>query len=621
MGTSFEGRTPANIWGDMLQISNGNSGADTTLRNVSDGQGNDTPLQLSTLITRVKANTNGQVFDVCNVAGSVLFSVNTSTNKITAGSGVSFAGDGSDLTGVTPSGVGGASATGNLELQADSDSSGSGDIILKIGTKVVARIPYSYLAKLAVGVEEDYFHSPNVGNYDEITTLSEDDYFLAANGGKTVKISGTNLLGTVNISARENEIQPAGAAGAGLGYSLDHPSYMVGMDGFMNPYSPNFGSYYDIASGSIMAYVPKHYVKITTDNIYTYKSVYDYANETLAAADGYFLPRCFIDGGVIIRGYFRDKYPHNSIENNVAVSKKNRIPITSSGAVVGYGFADCTANGQTPTNTFGGALAVAKSRGNDFYNPLIFHDMDSLFLAIAHSQACVGTTYCAYKDVLPYFPKGNNNNALADADDPTVVYTTASNADYTQRSLTGSGVPFAKTTSNGQECGIADLNGCMSRVAIGLTSDGTNLYVLKESIAFKDLIDSTTGATGAFNIANFDSIGANPSAFTQIEGTAGWSLLGNGTNQVFSGETDRTQINYKMANVGLPLSLGYDTTGTDDFGKDGIYVPTAFPNYMCVISGLSWSYFFIAGMISRYLDVEHNANSASVGAGACLSNV
>lgn len=524
MGVSFEGRFPANIWGDILQISNNNTGADPTLRNISDGRGDDTPLQLSTLTTRVKANTDGQVFDVCNVAGDVMLSVNTITNKITAGDGVTFTGDGGGLTGI---------------------------------------------------------------------------------GG---------------VYAQENEIQPAGSAGAGVGYTLEHPSYMVGMDGYMNPHSPNFGNYYDVVSGSIMVYIPKHYVKITTDNIYTYKSIYDYDNETLASNDGYFLPRCFIDGDEIVRGYFRDKYPHNSIENNVAVSKKNMIPITSSGAVTGYGFANCTANGQTPTNNLGGSLAVAKSRGDDFYNATIFHDMDLFFIAKAHSRASTAT-YCAYKDVLPYFPKGNNNNALRDANDVTVFYTTAGNADYAQRALAGSGVPFAKTTHNGQECGIADLNGNISRPAIGLTSDGTDLYVLKESIAFKDLINSTSDANGAFNITNFDSIGANPSGFTQINGTAGYAVLGNGTNQVFSGETDRTQLNYKMTNVGLPLPSGYSSSGTDDFGKDGIYVPTAFPNHLCVLWGLYWAGSFQAGLLGRFMNSSITTNGGSHGTGACLSNV
>jgi hypothetical protein len=424
---------------------------------------------------------------------------------------------------------------------------------------------------------------------------------------------------SLNISARVNEIQPAGGAGATVGYTLTHPSYMIGMDGYQNPYSPNFGNYYDVVSGSVMVYIPKHYIKITADNLYSYKSVYDYADETLAATAGYFLPRCFIDGGVIKNGYFRDKYPHNGIEGGVAVSKQGIIPLTPSDVVTGYGFANCTGNSQTPTNTYGGALAMAKSRGNDFYTATVFHDFDMMCLYKAHQQASVSTTYCAWNDVSPYAPKGNNNNALKDTDDASVVFTTAGNADYSQRALTGSGSPFAKTTHNGQACGIADLNGNMHRISIGLTSNGTNLYTLKESIAFKNLVDSISGATAAFDIANFDSIGANPSSFTQIGGTTGWERLGNGTNQVFSGETDRTVDAYKIANAGLPLPTGHSVGGTADFGFDGIYVPAAFPSVLCPIAGLYWNKTFSAGVAGRNLYDTRTNSTTSRGAGSCLS--
>ena len=389
----------------------------------------------------------------------------------------------------------------------------------------------------------------------------------------------------------------------------------------MNPYSPNFGNYRDIASDSILVYIPFHYIKIDSSNNYYYASQYDYVDETAANAAGYFVPRAMVDGGAIIKGFFRDKYPHNSIENNIAVSKAKAIPITSSGAVAGYGFADCTANGQTPTNTYGGALAAAKSRGNDYYTATTFHDFDIFCLIKAHQQACTAldVTYCAYNNIVPYFPKGNNNNALKDVNDTSVVYTTAGNVDFAQRALTGSGSPFAKTTHNGQACGIADLNGNMYRVSWGLTSDGTNLYTLKESKYFKDMVDGISGATHAFDITNYDSIGANPSLFTQIGGTAGWSKLGSGVNQVFSGETNRTSINYKMANAGLPLSGGYDATGTDAFGKDGIYVPTAFPNVLCPHAGLYWVSTPLAGLASRNLATSRAGSNHYTGAGSCLS--
>ena len=420
------------------------------------------------------------------------------------------------------------------------------------------------------------------------------------------------------LNLRVEDIGIAGTLGFGVGVCKNIPAGMPAMLGTYIKNLDNYGNYIHTSSGAIMVYIPKHYIKIVGNNYYV-ASIYDYADEAAANAAGYFLPRCLIDGGKIIDGYFVDKFMLG-IENGVAVSKQGLIPITSNGAITGYGFADCTANSQTPTNTYGGALAVAKSRGNDFFALTAFHLSDLFFLSKAHQQAATGTTYCAWNDVSPYAPKGNNNNALADVNDTSVVFTSAGNSDYSQRALTGSGSPFAKTTHNGQASGCSWVNGNMWKTLFGFTSDGTNLYVLKESVAFKDLIDSTTDANGAFNTANFDSIGANPSSFPQIGGGAGWERLGNGTNQVFKGETDRTISDYKMTNVGLPQPTGHSSAGTTDFGNDGIYVPIAFPNTMCALGSGYWSNYSSAGVGCRDLTYSRAGSAAAVSALVCLSN-
>jgi hypothetical protein len=76
-----------------------------------------------------------------------------------------------------------------------------------------------------------------------------------------------------------------------------------------------------------------------------------------------------------------------------------------------------------------------------------------------------------------------------------------------------------------------------------------------------------------------------------------------------------------MTNVGLPLPSGYSSSGTDDFGKDGIYVPTAFPNHLCVLWGLYWAGSFQAGLLGRFMNSSITTNGGSHGTGACLSNV
>lgn len=52
---TLSGTTVASTYKDLLQVSNSNSGIDATLRNISDGEATETPLQLST--TAVKATT------------------------------------------------------------------------------------------------------------------------------------------------------------------------------------------------------------------------------------------------------------------------------------------------------------------------------------------------------------------------------------------------------------------------------------------------------------------------------------------------------------------------------------------------------------------------------------
>lgn len=69
---------------------------------------------------------------------------------------------------------------------------------------------------------------------------------------------------------------------------------------------------------------------------------------------------------------------------------------------------------------------------------------------------------------------------------------TTSEASYYVKA--GSGVPFAKTTHNGQNCGISDVNGNKHQPCIGysLFSKGLS-YVLKESMKAHDVTDQNVG--------------------------------------------------------------------------------------------------------------------------------
>ena len=148
-------------------------------------------------------------------------------------------------------------------------------------------------------------------------------------------------------------------------------------------------------------------------------------------------------------------------------------------------------------------------------------------LAKAHADAGTVAT-CAFKDVLPYLPKGNNNNALKDADNNAVTFTASG---YSNCAMTGSGVPFAKTTHNGQACGVADLNGNMWEVASGFIRTNANGFlVFKDTVDIRILTDDGTGATGAYNIAHYDPIDLS----AVIGAQNAWTYFGNANNQIIS---------------------------------------------------------------------------------------
>ena len=56
---------------------------------------------------------------------------------------------------------------------------------------------------------------------------------------------------------------------------------------------------------------------------------------------------------------------------------------------------------------------------------------------------------------------------------------------YDKAGKTGSGMPFAKTTHNGQACGIADLNGLLWEIVIGVTILDGSYYILKKKRAWQ----------------------------------------------------------------------------------------------------------------------------------------
>jgi hypothetical protein len=400
-----------------------------------------------------------------------------------------------------------------------------------------------------------------------------------------------------------------GGQGFGVGiYPATLPSGFSAMSGATDPANANYGNY-QYSDGSVLVFVPKFYYRIghtSSPRYATYGAnaidvvgTEAYANEAAANAAGYAMHRAFYDGGAEKSGFFIDKYLASKNGNSCkSVQNGNPISLTTSAS---YN----PSNGMTGcTGILADAVVLARSRSAGVFNVASIFMYDALAkLSLAHAQASSSTTYCAWYDATNNFPKGCNNGSLADTNDATVTFTSA----YSTKPLTGSASNLAKTTHNGQSCGVTDVNGAMWQVMLGLTQAGSSAtdttaittgdaYTLKRSVALANLTGGYGGSTDAWGTAgnlatNYDLT----SGFLPWTSATGWEYFGNGSNAVFSGATSGTD--YLRSCCGIAATSGMSASGTSQFGNDGSYrygISNLFP----IASG-SWGSAAVAGVFCR----------------------
>ena len=411
-----------------------------------------------------------------------------------------------------------------------------------------------------------------------------------------------------------NDIGIAGQRGFGVGICPGPlPVGMVAMAGYNDPASDNYGNY-QFTDGSVMVWTPAFFYKYGTGsngltlNAVDIKPFSAYPTVGDANAAGYALHRAFYDGGAVQPGFFFDKFI-TSNNGGIASSLKNGVVLTS-GQRGSLSSAVYSALTGAPANNLGGSFAAAKTRGANFFAASQFQRGALALLSYAHGKASTSTTYCAWYHATNNFPKGNNNNALGDAQDPAILYVADGNGTYPGCGKTGSANLFARTTHNGQNSGIADLNGIVWEFSPGLTSDGTNLYLLNTSVAMKSLTGGSGAASDAFGAAgiaaNYTSIGAT---YQSLTNAGGWVTTGNVTNQVLSASTSGTD--WAMASMGIPLTGG--TGGSNAFGNDGIYQPAAWPGELAPTSGGGWGNASVDGPWALHLHFVRADSSYSFG--------
>lgn len=463
--------------------------------------------------------------------------------------------------------------------------------------------------------------------------LPQDEMYLDRNGRRLYIDSRSGLADIAFQNV--NDIGTPGAQGFGVGICPELPAGFTEFEGTRTLGAATYGNYV-YRDGSVMVWVPKFYYKIGTSangltvNAIDIKGERHFPSRDIAEAYGYALHRAFIDGGAIKRGVMVDKYQCSANAwgtGTIASSIKSGAPISTHATHNPIsGLTACSADAYHEVV----AAAHARDGVNGAVNATSIFFCNTRFvwaslamISLAHGQAADGTIHCAWYDTTgaTNYAKGNNNNALGDTDDSDILYVT-DGFGTADSGLTGSGTPFARTTHNGQPCGIADLNGNMWEVTIGITrpgasaTDSTNqndaddFYVLKEGVAAASLTSGwNTGVDAWGDAAHLASL-YDQITIAHIANSGIASKYGSGSNQVLSDAISGD--GYKLAGLGLPKDANAsDATGANEFGLDYFY--EYHRANLALLSGGGWDNAALAGVWAANFSDYRTRTSAGVG--------
>lgn len=373
----------------------------------------------------------------------------------------------------------------------------------------------------------------------------------------------------------------------------DQPFALLGlaeMTGTNDPTSDNYGNYIH-TNGSIVCWLPKSYYRVGHpdspryatygENALDFEGTDVFSNEAVANAAGYVLPRVFINAGKEQPGVFVDKYMNSKDGNTSSKSIFGGVPISltsDTSFTISNGMTNCT-------GILADAVVLSRARGARWNATSAFIYGYLALVSVAQAQAATSTADVAWYDPtgVKNYPKGCNNNALSDVDDTSVVYVTAGDSGNANKPKTGATVGFAKTTHNGSANGVADLNGGIWEVTIGITNFGSSatattaitndtIYVLKHSTDIATLTGGWNGVTDvwgdAANLATKYDVVSSPHPLGSSTGTVYW---GNGTNAVFQNEANgasRDICGFIPKNATATSATGANIFGNDYFSKN-----------------------------------------------------
>lgn len=408
-----------------------------------------------------------------------------------------------------------------------------------------------------------------------------------------------------------------GTQGFGAGVCEDEATLtrlnLQPMEGCEDPASDNYGNYIHIPTQSVMVYVPAFKYRIgdlPEGSLATQKwgvnSVQIWKADDPNCPSNAVLHRAFIDGGEEKQGFFCDKYLCSpASDGSCAVSIKNKAPISLT--------SNSTYTPVTLVNGCSGrlddAITASRLRGNGFQCMSVFQLGAIRLLTLAHAQASKDTNYNAWYDNTGEHngPHGNTDY-LSDYDHPESTWTTGANdGGNANKGLTGSCNVFAKSTHNGQNCGIADLKGIVYQVATGMiatssqsSSSGTKmLYSLNQNATIGDL-----DADAIYDTANHHTITFDAGGSTQWYWDKTQPMIGN----------DTSGFNYECAGF-LPTQQSANESNM--FEGDYVYTYVSndmFPCFGCNWSGGSNSYL---GLWFSRLNASCSDNYVNFGFRAC----
>ena len=412
------------------------------------------------------------------------------------------------------------------------------------------------------------FENVKIGTIYKNSTTSE--YYLAVN------VVGVTITWTLLNKAPEAIEVPStdpaavygeiGGFGAGVAYmpTIAASLGLTAMDGASERTHENFGNFVD-SRNNVFVCIPMMYYKADTNTRIDELMGVPKVEVSYIAKDGYAPFYAFKkSNGEYVPCVFVSKYIMSKGSDNKPAFIKNADPVSSDRSYNGIQqFSGVEANNI-------GFFTAIRMLGENYCLHYAALRFVYYMVAEAHKQkailrfgtrAKVPSSICAYLDIAPYYPKGNNTN-WGDANDTSLKYTRAGSGTYQKSSYgvgkTGSANNLAKTTFNGQKCGIADMGGNMWEVDGGYIADSTQTYILKGIDTLKSLNKDNYNNTAFFVGLNLEN-----------RRTSSAYMCGNGTNPLFTFNSSGNA--YNCDNFLIPLASGMSSSGTDAYGKDYNY--------------------------------------------------